>query len=89
MRNTNTCHNPLLYPTLCYNSLEFKLLVICCKEDEGSSLLVGDLREYKQNLPPLPPMKSVQQYLRNHFSADVVKYGADLPILGATVDPDE
>lgn len=68
---------------------EFKLLVICCKEDEGSSLLVGDLREYKLNLPPLPVTKPIQQYLRNHFSTDVVDFGPDLPILGAAVDPDQ
>ena len=68
---------------------EFKLLVICCKEDEGSSLLVGDLREYKLNLPPLPVTKSIQQYLRSHFSTDVKDFGPDLPILGATVDPDQ
>ena len=75
--------------TMFHHTLEFKLLVICCKEDEGSSLLVGDLREYKQNLPPPPTMKSVQQYLRSHFSTDVVQFGPDLPILGATVDTDQ
>ena len=75
--------------SLCSIFLEFKLLIICCKEDEGSSLLAGDLREYKQNLPPLPTMKSIQQYLRSHFASDVVEFGPDLPILGATVDPDQ
>ena len=64
-------------------------MVICCKEDEGSSLLVGDLREYKQNPPPLPVTKSIQQYLISHFSNDVVQFGPDLPFLGATVDPDQ
>ena len=73
----------------CSTVLEFKLLIICCKEDEGSSLLVGDLREYKQNPPLLPAMKDIQQYLRSHFAADVVKFGPDLPILGAAVDTDQ
>ena len=68
---------------------DFKLLIICCKEDEGSSLLVGDLREYKQNLPPLPKTKYFQQYLRSHFANDIMNVGSDLPFSGATVDPDQ
>lgn len=73
----------------CSFLLEFKLLIICCKEDEGSSLLVGDLREYKRNLPPLPSKTSVRQYLRSHFKTDVMELAPDMPFLGAIVDPDQ
>lgn len=69
--------------------LDFRLVIICCKEDEGSSLLAAELRGDKQILPPLPTVKSVQEYLRNHFANDVMEVGPDLPFLGATVDPDQ
>ena len=68
--------------------VDFRLVIICCKEDEVSSLLVGDLREYKQNPPPLPRMKSAQDYLRNHLANDALEAGEDLHIIGtSTVDP--
>ena len=69
--------------------LDFRLVIICCKEDEGSSLLVGDLREYKQNPPPPPATKSVQAYLRSQFANDVLKAGQDVHCFGTSnsVDP--
>ena len=68
--------------------LDFRLVIICCKEDEVSSLLVGDLREYKQNPPPLPTMKSAQEYLRNHFAEDALKASEDWHIFGTSISVD-
>ena len=49
---------------------------------------MGDLREYKQNPPPLPPMKSAQEYLRNHLANDALEAGEDVHIIGtSTVEP--
>ena len=62
---------------------------MCCKEDENSSLLLGDLRDYKKSLPPRPPRKEVMDYIKSHFVNDVVKFGPDLSEVGATVDPDK
>jgi hypothetical protein len=61
----------------------FRLVIICCQEDEGSSLLIGDLREYKRSLPPLPKEEKIVKYLQEHFVPD------DLDSTSARIDPDK
>ena len=64
------------------------MVVICCKEDESTSLLLGDLRDYKKSLPPKPTRKETMEYIRNHLVDDVVRFGPDLSEVGASADPD-
>ena len=49
---------------------------------------MGDLREYRQNPPPLPTMKSAQEYLKNHFADDALKATEDVHILGTSISVD-
>ena len=65
------------------------MVIICCKEDESSSLLLGDLHDYKKSLPPKPTRKEIMEYIRSHFINDVVKFGPDLSEVGASADADK
>ena len=66
---------------------DFKLVIICCQEDEGSSLLIGDFREYRRSTPPTPKRDKIIKYLQNHFINDM-GYEVDLDSAGAKIDPD-
>ena len=68
--------------------IDFRLVIVCAKEDEQRSLLLGDLREYRRN--PLPSCKvtELQVYLKSHFTCDI-KLGSGVHNAGASVDPDE
>ena len=69
-------------------SLDYKLVIVCTKEDEPTSLLLGDLREFIKNPPPSLSYGEIHEYLLHHFTQDVVKFGPDLVEVGATVDPE-
>ena len=64
--------------------LDFKLVVICCQEDEGSSLLIGDLREYKRSTPLIPRKERIVDYLQTHF---VMRSEEGCESAGSKVDP--
>jgi hypothetical protein len=54
----------------------YRLVIVCSQEDEHNSLLMSDLREYKQNCPPLQRPECIQKYLQTHFIGLTKEYFA-------------
>lgn len=64
-------------------------MIVCCREDEGSSLLVSDLRDYKRSSYPLRENAEIRDYLRKHFIEDADVACQDVGgCVGASVDPE-
>ena len=63
-------------------------MIVCCREDEASSLLVSDLRDYKRSSYPLRENAEIRDYLRKHFTEDVGIACQDVQCVGASVDPE-
>ena len=63
-------------------------MIICCREDEASSLLVSDLRDYKRSSYPLRDTAEISDYLRKHFMEDAGIVCQDVECVGASVDPE-
>ena len=63
-------------------------MIICCREDEASSLLVSDLRDYKRNTYPLREKEVIRHYLRQHFTEDPGIFCQDVACVGANADPE-
>ena len=61
-------------------------MIVCCREDEASSLLVSDLRDYKRSSYPLREKAEIRDYLRKHFTEDVALACQGVGCVGASVD---
>lgn len=63
-------------------------MIVCCREDEGSSLLVSDLRDYKRSSYPQREKAEIRDYLRKHFIEDAGIACQNVGCVGASVDPE-
>ena len=63
-------------------------MIVCCREDEASSLLVSDLRDYKRSSYPQREKAEIRDYLRKHFIEDAGIACQNVGCVGASVDPE-
>lgn len=64
-------------------------MIVCCREDEASSLLVSDLRDYKRSSYPQREKAEIRDYLRKHFIEDAGIDCQNVGCVGASVDPEK
>ena len=62
-------------------------MIVCCREDEASSLLVSDLRDYKRSTYPQREKTEIIDYLRKHFTEDPAIFCQGGACVGANADP--